>query len=98
MSVYSEFADNDPDKNAKRGDHYDDLQQAKLETAYKKRLNWFLHRIGKKVYRGPVNCDCESCKNGHINGVLITDAEHAQYLRDVEAELRIRYSDIKRHS
>lgn len=64
-------------------------------TAWKKRKQWFVDRIGKRVYRCPIKCQCDSCKNGHINGILIQDYEHAIYLHLAEGEMGIRYTDAK---
>lgn len=66
-----------------------------LETAYKKRKQWFIDRIGKRVYRPPVRCDCQTCIDGHLNGILICDETHADYLHSCESELGIRYNDNK---
>lgn len=64
-----------------------------LKTAYQKRKQWFIDRIGKRVYRPPVTCKCQSCVDGHINGILISDETHADYLHACECELGIRYND-----
>jgi hypothetical protein len=64
-------------------------------NGYKKREQWFLDRVGKVVFRGPVTCTCQSCIDGHVKGVLIADRDHALYLHDIENELRIRYMDNK---
>jgi hypothetical protein len=69
--------------------------QAELKSAWEKRQQWFVDRIGMRVYRPPVSCTCESCVDGHINGVLIHDETHADYLHCCESEMRLRYSDIK---
>ena len=66
-----------------------------LETAYKKRKQWFINRIGKRIYRPPLRCDCQHCIDGHINGILISDETHADYLHSCENELGIRYNDNK---
>lgn len=54
-------------------------------------LEWFLFHVGERVFRNKVKCDCESCKRGGEEGVLITDKTHANYLFDVQNELGIRY-------
>ncbi len=54
-------------------------------------LEWFLSHVGERVFRNKVKCDCESCKRGGEEGVLITDKTHANYLFDVQNELGIRY-------
>lgn len=48
------------------------------------RQNWFLSRIGKRVYRNRNGCSCKSCENVYHNGLVIRDEEHAHYLYDTE--------------
>lgn len=67
--------------------------QKELQSSYEKRKKWFMERIGKRIFRAPVTCQCESCVRGHVEGIVIMDKDHAAYLQDCEAELRIRYSD-----
>jgi len=63
------------------------------KAQYLKRKKWFIDRIGKRVYRAPVKCQCDTCKSGHINGILILDEEHANCLHVYEGELGYRYTD-----
>ncbi len=65
----------------------------KLGSGHQKRKQWFIDRIGKRVFRPPVNCQCDSCKSGHLNGILILDETHADCLYSCEGELGIRYND-----
>ena len=57
-------------------------------------LEWFLSNIGNRVFRNKVKCDCESCRRGGEEGILIADITHANYLFDVQNELGIRYTNI----
>lgn len=66
--------------------------QEELKNKWQKRQDWFISMIGKRVYRAPVSCQCESCKNGNLNGILVDDEMHADYLHACESEMRIRYS------
>ena len=50
----------------------------------KKRKQWFLDRIGKRVFRGETSCQCEICKRVSNEGLIITDELHAIYLYDIE--------------
>ena len=60
------------------------------------RLQWFIKRIGKTVYRDEIDwCDCGSCKDGGIHGVFILDKDHAISLRDLEVEVGVKYRDEK---
>lgn len=62
---------------------------------YEERKRWFIDRIGKRVFRGPVSCNCETCVRVHNEGLIIADEFHAIYLLDCENELRLRYTDHK---
>lgn len=59
------------------------------------RLQWFIDRIGKTVYRDEIGCECKSCKDGDKHGVFIQDKDHAVYLRDIEGWLGVKYRDEK---
>lgn len=48
------------------------------------RKQWFIDRIGKRVYRGETSCQCETCKRISKEGLIISDLMHAEYLYDVE--------------
>jgi hypothetical protein len=54
---------------------------------------WFIDRIGKRVYRDKNTCDCEICKIVFENGLIIKNEMHATYLYDVQHELQYIYSD-----
>ena len=63
---------------------------------YEERKQWFIDRIGKRVFRTKTSCDCESCKNVYENGTVIEDRDHAVYLFAVEGEkITERYFDTK---
>ena len=55
------------------------------EEQYKEREQWFLDRIGKRIYRGETSCKCETCKRVSNEGLIIFNASHATYLNDIEA-------------
>lgn len=57
------------------------------------RKQWFIDRIGKRVYRVKSLCDCEGCRTAYENGVIITDESHANYLYDCEREWGLIYYD-----
>lgn len=64
-----------------------------------KRLQWFIERIGKRVYRGAVSCACSVCVGVTNNGLVIQDELHANYLWEMEgishleSEHPVTYSD-----
>ena len=60
---------------------------------YEERLQWFIDRIGKRVYREDVSCQCDSCKSGTMHGVFVNDKMHAHYLCDISGETDIEYFD-----
>jgi hypothetical protein len=51
-------------------------------------LDWFISRIGKRVYRDKNTppCGCDTCNNIEANGIVITDKDHAQYMYDIQLE------------
>jgi len=51
-----------------------------------KRLQWFLDRINKTVYRNKTSCKCKVCEHVSEKGLIITDESHARYLYDIEVE------------
>jgi hypothetical protein len=64
------------------------------------RLNWFIDRIGKRVFRNDVTCQCETCQNISKSGIVIEDNMHAEYLYDCEGVYsiegaKLRYFDTK---
>lgn len=64
------------------------------------RLQWFIDRISKRVFRNPSNCTCDTCNRVVEEGLIINDAFHAEYLYDCEGEFTaegtpLRYFDSK---
>jgi hypothetical protein len=55
---------------------------------------WFIDRIGKRIYREKNICDCEVCTKVYKEGLIITDEQHANYLYDCQ-ELDLIYYDKK---
>jgi len=45
---------------------------------------WFIDRIGKRIYRKNNICNCAICLNVHEVGLIITDKDHAIYLYDCQ--------------
>ena len=45
---------------------------------------WFIDRIGKRIYREKNVCNCEVCTAVHKEGLIITDEQHANYLYDCQ--------------
>lgn len=58
-------------------------------------LQWFIDRIGKRIYRKPLNCSCKGCQKNYvdISKLGITGQTHAHYLYDCQNELGIKYYD-----
>lgn len=50
----------------------------------KDRLQWFIDRIGKRIYRNDVMCTCAACEGVYQEGITILDDTHAHWLSDVE--------------
>ena len=51
-----------------------------------KTKQWFIDRIGKRIYRDASTCACNTCKEVEENGLVIFDEQHAGYLADVDGE------------
>ncbi len=47
-------------------------------------IEWFLDRIGKKVYRSKTSCSCEICQHVYENGLIIENKMHAMYIAELE--------------
>jgi hypothetical protein len=56
---------------------------------------WFINRIGKRIYRKKNLCDCNECVNVHSNGLVIIDEMHADYLYHCQLEMGLIYDDKK---
>jgi hypothetical protein len=54
---------------------------------------WFIDRIGKRVYRDKNTCHCEICKEVFEKGVIIEKEWHAIYIYNLQNELQYTYSD-----
>ena len=61
----------------------------------KNKIEWYIDRIGKRVYRTKAKCDCIVCETIGEVGLIITDELHAQYLFDCQNELGLFYFDEK---
>jgi hypothetical protein len=49
------------------------------------RKQWFIDRIGQRVYRNHVGCDCTICKGGYTHGIIISDPLSADYIWESES-------------
>jgi hypothetical protein len=59
-------------------------------------LQWFIDRIGKRVFRDSVTCTCTVCTHVEKEGLIINDKEHADYLFNVQLDMGIHYYDKKK--
>jgi len=66
-------------------------------TKLSEREQWFLDRVGERVYftRGFTTCKCEACVHEDNQGMVILDKEHAKYLHDMEIDYntKLKYFD-----
>jgi len=60
---------------------------------YQHTEKWFINRIGKRIYRKPTSCSCESCMKVAEKGVVIIDWQHAVYMHTCHNEEGIKYFD-----
>lgn len=61
----------------------------------KHKLQWFIERIGKKIFRTKSQCNCMVCTDVFKNGVIVADKSHAQYMYDCQNDLDLYYFDEK---
>lgn len=70
-----------------------------------KTKEWFIERIGKRIYRdtqclkNEEDC-CTTCKDVSKNGLVVADVLHAEYLSSIDADFAVEgiysnYRDIK---
>ena len=45
-----------------------------------KSKEWFTQRIGKKIYRDHIECQCFECTKNEDEGLTVIDKQHAEYL------------------
>jgi len=59
-----------------------------------KTKEWFIERIGKKIFRDrqclrdEEDC-CATCRNVRENGLVIADEEHAKYLAMIDCDFAV---------
>lgn len=67
-------------------------------------LQWFIDRIGKRIYRKPIeSCSCSECQRNYVDiwdGIPKTEKSigchrefHARYLYDCQNDMQIEYFD-----
>lgn len=61
---------------------------------------WFINRIGKRIYRNDNKCPCRHCKKTLKNGLIVGNKQHAIYLYDCQNEymaekIKLNYRDKK---
>ena len=59
-----------------------------------KTLKWFKDRIGKRIFRDFSECPCKDCKETQEFGIMVVDAQHAEYLYDIQNEYKIDGIDL----
>lgn len=76
--------------------HEDIVKKGRIlnDCKNEKGLDWFIDRIGKKVYRTDLKMCCDNCRENAQKGVVILDAEHAEVLYTYSRELGIKYEDL----
>lgn len=56
-------------------------------------LRWFKNRVGKRIYRYTDTKCCEECDRVYREGIVVDNANHAQYLYDAQNDLELEYGD-----
>jgi len=54
---------------------------------------WFLNRVGKRIYRLTKYKCCQHCDDSFENGIVVNDAFHAGCLFDYQNEMGYEYGD-----
>ncbi len=54
---------------------------------------WFIDRVGKRIYRTETTCRCSSCVDVYMRGLVIIDEQHADYLHLCQETLNLFYFD-----
>jgi hypothetical protein len=65
----------------------------KASKLQKHDLEWFMKRVGHKVYRTNNECNCESCTKVYKYGLVIDDIIQARVLFNAQNELGLYYFD-----
>lgn len=47
-------------------------------------LQWFIDRIGKRIYRDANGCPCNRCDRVFKEGIVIHDMMHADYMYEMQ--------------
>ena len=58
-----------------------------------KTKQWFLDRVGKKIFRTKSKCSCPACTHVYNDGLYLLNELHANYAYDNSLELDIHYFD-----
>lgn len=61
----------------------------------KERLQFFLDRIGQRLYRNDDGCGCDICRHILEKGILIHDEFQAQYCYDIECDLTAECTSLR---
>lgn len=52
---------------------------------------WFIEKIGQRVFRTKSSCQCKICEKVYQEGLIIQDEFHAKVLYDYQNELGVFY-------
>ena len=64
----------------------------------KHKLDWFVHKIGKRIYRITKRNCCATCKIVEEKGLIVIDKFHAECLFMYQNDLNLEYSNKKINS
>lgn len=61
------------------------------------REQWFMDRIGKRIWRNETGCECEICAHIYKEGIIFTGEYHAGFACDMEgcSQGSLKYFDSK---
>ena len=55
---------------------------------------WFMDRIGKRIFRDGHDCDCKSCISVSKNGTIIENETQADYMYHVQNDFKSEGLDL----
>jgi len=58
-----------------------------------KNLDWFINRVGTRIYRDKVSCRCVICTQVEKDWLIVHDKAHAEYLHMCSWDMWIDYFD-----
>ena len=62
------------------------MSEEKKKVYIPKPKEWFVKRIGKRIYRDKGSCECQTCERIEKEGLIVRDKSHADYLTAIDSD------------